>query len=207
MRTMVVLLLLVAACALSGCASRYWTDRGRDAMDIFTAQIGYGGGAKARVGPLQAGLLMDIGLAGLRGGSLLGDEEFIPAYAEIPVKQDYDVLLFGIEAFEGDTIANLRGKSFQSDHIFLAWPVNLENRPESAVYAMEHRVIYNPWPFFTQMEAVAGLFLNIRLGANPGELLDFLLGWTTLDIYGDDLGVLKLEPVGSAPMPEVREPF
>ena len=26
-----------------------------------------------------------------------------------------------------------------------------------------------------------------RLGLNPGELLDFGLGWTTLDIFADDL--------------------
>jgi hypothetical protein len=39
-------------------------------------------------------------------------------------------------------------------------------------------------------EIVAG---GLRVGFNPGELVDFLLGWTTLDIYNDDLGTRKVE--------------
>ena len=44
-----------------------------------------------------------------------------------------------------------------------------------------------PTYFLAQVEAVVGLGPSIRLGFNPGELLDFILGWTTLDIYKDDL--------------------
>ncbi len=29
--------------------------------------------------------------------------------------------------------------------------------------------------------------LTLGLGFNPGELLDFILGWTTLDIFKDDI--------------------
>ena len=38
----------------------------------------------------------------------------------------------------------------------------------------------------TQIEAAIGIGPSLRLGFNPGELLDFILGWTTVDIYGDD---------------------
>jgi hypothetical protein len=31
-----------------------------------------------------------------------------------------------------------------------------------------------------------GLGGTLRLGFNPGELLDFILGWTAIDIYNDD---------------------
>ncbi len=41
-------------------------------------------------------------------------------------------------------------------------------------------------PYFTQIEVVAGLLGTLRLGFNPGELLDFILGWTTVDIFNDD---------------------
>ena len=41
--------------------------------------------------------------------------------------------------------------------------------------------------YLTQVEAVVGLGPSIRLGFNPGELLDFILGWVTLDIFNDDL--------------------
>jgi len=49
-------------------------DRGRDAADIFTATIGVGGGAKARLGPVHAGIVpFNVGAFGLRGGSWDGD--------------------------------------------------------------------------------------------------------------------------------------
>jgi hypothetical protein len=43
--------------------------------------------------------------------------------------------------------------------------------------------------YYTQIEAAAGLWYTVRLGFNPGELLDFLLGWTTIDILSDDVGM------------------
>lgn len=43
------------------------------------------------------------------------------------------------------------------------------------------------WPYYTQVEILAGIGGGIRLGFNIGELVDFLLGWTTIDIYGDDI--------------------
>lgn len=50
-------------------------------------------------------------------------------------------------------------------------------------------------PYYTQCEVAVGTFFpSIRLGFNPGELLDFILGWTTIDIFRDDLE--KDEPVG-----------
>jgi len=40
----------------------------------------------------------------------------------------------------------------------------------------------------TQIEAMAGCGHTLRLGFNPGELLDFVLGWAAIDIYDDDVG-------------------
>ena len=40
---------------------------------------------------------------------------------------------------------------------------------------------------WTQIEVAAGLFGDVRLGFNPGELLDFLLGFFGADLYGDDI--------------------
>ena len=42
-------------------------------------------------------------------------------------------------------------------------------------------------PFYTDVEIMAGFIFSFRAGANAGELLDFILGWTGIDIYGDDL--------------------
>ena len=41
--------------------------------------------------------------------------------------------------------------------------------------------------YLTQIEVAAGLGGTLRLGFNPGELLDFILGFTTIDIFNDDL--------------------
>jgi hypothetical protein len=40
---------------------------------------------------------------------------------------------------------------------------------------------------YTQIDILLGLGGTVRLGFNPGELLDFILGWTTIDIYSDDV--------------------
>ena len=42
-------------------------------------------------------------------------------------------------------------------------------------------------PFYTEIEVMAGFIFSVHAGANVGELLDFVLGWTGIDIYGDDL--------------------
>ena len=47
--------------------------------------------------------------------------------------------------------------------------------------------------YYNQIEAVIGVGPSLRLGFNPGELLDFILGWTTIDIYKDDLEQSKKE--------------
>jgi hypothetical protein len=189
-----VLLLFLCLLILNGCTtSAYFTDRGRDAADIFTAQVGYGGGAKVRAGPLQAGLLLDIGLGGLRGGDLLGKTDFWPSDADMPVKQEYLLGIFGIEAFGGSQLCDMRGKSFASKQIILSLPINFREDPELTEEAEQWKMVYNPWPYYTQLEIVVGLGLNARIGFNPGELIDFILGWTTLDIFNDDLEKKKRE--------------
>src|SRR5690554_1302340 len=69
----VLLPLVVVA---TGCATPYMIDRGRDAADIFTATVGIGGGAKARVGPLHAGLFMNCDMYGLRNGVVIKGDWF-----------------------------------------------------------------------------------------------------------------------------------
>ena len=41
---------------------------------------------------------------------------------------------------------------------------------------------------------------TFRAGVNVGELIDFLLGWTTLDIFGDDLGAKNMK-IAALPPP------
>ena len=42
-----------------------------------------------------------------------------------------------------------------------------------------------------QIDLSVGLIASVRLGFNPGELLDFLIGLVGFDLYGDDLAGSK----------------
>jgi len=198
LKTLAIILILISVVTLSGCASGYWLDRGRDAADVLTLGLGSGAGAKARVGPIQAGLLSEQGLAGLRGGEFLGAGHYWANSSEEPAKWDDVIFLVGRERFEGTDVSNRRGKSFKARQILFSWPFDLSKDPDYGRDAARHHIAYNPWPYMTQVEAVAGGFLTFRVGANPGELLDFVFGWTTLDICGDDVGVV----MEAAPAPE-----
>ena len=165
----------------SGCTTTgYVGDRMRDAGDVFTATVGMGAGAKTRVGPIQVGVLYNIDMWGLRGG----DFGPVPWYETctrdglfpIPARWIRYPLIdagpFGEERFACNCKQDVswqRGKSFAGTA-----PIpflGLSKQPE----------------YYTQIEVVLGAFGTLRLGFNPGELLDFILGWTTIDIYSDDL--------------------
>jgi hypothetical protein len=172
--------LLSALC--SGCATTgYMGDRMRDAGDIFTATVGVGGGAKARVGPVTAGLFLNSDKAGLRGGEVFSStDEFQRTPREstslIPIIH-YCVLLFVNDDFRATPEHDARHKSYQAISFIplVSWVVEPKLDPRAK------------WPYYTQIEAAAGLGGTIRLGFNPGELVDFILGWTTIDIFNDDL--------------------
>lgn len=177
---------LCSSCATSG----YLGDRMRDAGDMFTATAGMGAGAKARIGPMQVGALYNIDMWGIRGG----DFGPVPWYetctrdALFPVPAKWigypmaKAGQFGEERFAHSCECDIswqRGKDFVADA-----PLPILGLTKQAEY-------------YTQIEVVVAAFGSIRLGFNPGELLDFILGWTTLDIYSDDLWS-KNRPEGSA---------
>lgn len=168
----------------TGCASgrAYFADRGRDAADILSVSVGRGYGVKARVSLLSMGLLYDGSIAGVRGGS---------AFAGRPGQYCYDVQFFacGHERFAPPG-SDDRQKKFEAmqdfglmDRIWcLAPPVCLgplvPAPPRVRPYALS---------YYTQAEVAAGLFGSLRLGVDPGEAIDFLLGWTGVDFMKDDL--------------------
>jgi len=55
--------------------------------------------------------------------------------------------------------------------------------------------------FWTQIDLALGVYWPIRIGFNPGELLDFLLGWTALDIYGDDAQYMMKDRTNGRTLP------
>ena len=169
-----IIITIAAILGMNGCASSkaYLVDRGRDAADIFTATIGLGVGAKARVGPLQTGLLAQSDLVGLRGGAFpfvwdQGQYEIFPTI-------DLQAVYCGAENFDADGyLTAIRYKDFSYESMI-------------PIYHTEK----TPCPYYyTQIDVVVALGPSIRLGCNPGEFLDFLLGWGTIDIFNDDVGI------------------
>lgn len=162
--------LLLVILLFSGCASpQYLSDRGRDAGDIFTLTFGRGLGAKARVGPVAAGLLANEDLVGLRGGEL---GFFNTRSSDVPLPEvgDLQLLLVGSDCcYVG---GHQRNKNYGAGGLIF-WQLP------------EERGIYY---YYSQVEVTVALGLSVRLGINPGELLDFLLGWFGVDFYDDDVG-------------------
>jgi len=182
----IALLIFLSSLGL-GCTTPYIVNRGRDAVDIITVQVGYGGGAKARVGFLQLGCLVDIGLGGIRGGAFQAKNEFWPNGFDTPSKLDLNFLWFGAETFGGNELSNHRGKSFVCRQIVVPILLNPESDTKVREFSEKMEMKHNPWPYYTQIEAVVAIGPSIRLGFNPGELFDFILGWTTIDIFKDDI--------------------
>jgi hypothetical protein len=176
-RTALVLGMLAAG---SGCVSAraYFHDRWADAKDIFTASVGTGpGGVMARVGPVNAGFFYNSDWTGLRAGEFFNfPSDFRERMAQRCAGEIGIGLVWG-EGF-GNSLslkeACERKKSYEWGGVLI--PIVYSGVPASC---------------YTQIEVAAGIAGTLRLGFNPGELLDFLLGWTTLDIYGDDLQARK----------------
>ena len=184
--------LLAAATLSSGCAT-YVRDRVADAGDIFTATVGTGIGVTAKAGPIHTGLGSVIDFYGLRGGefgSFVPDSKLDDRAPNritdtlLPPSGDEAVIVAAFGTFGPyKSRAWARGKTFSSPYLetgelfpFLDLP--WDNDAEC------HPLIDPQW---TQIDLSVGLIASVRLGFNPGELLDFLIGLVGFDLYGDDL--------------------
>jgi len=164
-----VLGIVVALLAATGCAS-YWRDRGNDAADFIDVGITY---SKTPQIGLYAGFqsILTIGYADVDGGMLgLGQGQF----GDLPMRnRNMGLAIVGVEqyAFDGhyDALNPASPEERGAGLGMLAYPA-----PNSAMEFLQ-------CPKFVHLGWI-GLNVNCKIG----ELLDFVLGWTTLDIGGDD---------------------
>ena len=175
---------LFLAASVTGCASSqaYFADRGRDAADIVTVTVGKGVGVKARIGPFGLGLCINEDVAGLKSGQIFTANDHHDSDGEL------HLLLIGGESTE---LASLRNKDYWAFYL-LGIPMPGTPFP----FAPENK--YPPY-YFTQFDVAVGLGFTAKLGFNPGELLDFLLGWFGIDIYRDDMEARREEEKPSRP--------
>ena len=201
-----------------GCGSGYFTDRNRDAADIFTFTTGVGMGATARVGAVHAGLYTGRDASGLKGGEVSWetmqnlDDKWGSTCDLLLGVPTPDGWMFAWEdsraAQDGDAVAVARGKVYSARGVapLIMVPSKLGgSRPyyERPDYGPNY-----PYHYWTQIEVTAGAGPSVRVGFNPGELVDFLVGWFGVDIYDDDIAAAaqkkrRMKEV----LPEDWEPF
>lgn len=179
MKPTLQLLAVFLTAILTGCASTgsYFADRSHDAADVFSLAFGKGIGLKGRAGPVTTGLMMDYTAVGLRGGEICHEDlSEIETNYDTRGARDGVMIIHSAERFT--LTRSDRGKNFtassRTGDIVLPFITTLDTESSPAYY--------------TEIEAVVAAYYSIRIAFNPGELLDFVLGWTTLDIFGDDIG-------------------
>ncbi len=165
------LLFVLAGLLCAGCASvpRYFKDRGSDLADIVTCTVGTGVGAKVRLGPLQLAGFKNRDRAGLRGGRAFSGHA--PGRDIHETAIPLPALAYGAASYDDfvlEVASDPRDKSYNAIGVPL---LTLANEPY----------------YYTGAEIAIGLGGTLRLGVNPGEALDFVLGWFTLDVFQDDL--------------------
>jgi hypothetical protein len=192
-RTLKILLLVTIVACGTGCTTGYWLDRGRDLADVGSVSFGFGLGAKARVSTLQVGALGAFEGLGLRRGAIFCESgsfnEGVFPWFPVPIGK----VLFPLNVEEcrlSDSVFEKRGKDYDVSSavpVFLMpfWDLgNLYSAP--------------PIHYYSEIEAVVALGLSVRVGFNPGELLDFLLGFAGVDMFNDDLERRKKQEIEQA---------
>jgi hypothetical protein len=177
---------MVVMATMTGCATPYMIDRARDAKDIVTVSFGVGIGAKARVGPVQLPMIIALEGAGLRSGEFFPKDDSSLRFPRvgfetaqlipISMRPMGSEVLSGIEDFNPGGHARERLKDIEAmDFVIITFDRNCFSEKPIR------------WSYFTQIEACVAAGPGIRLGFNPGELLDFVLGWFGIDMFNDDL--------------------
>ncbi len=163
----------------TSCTSAYWTDRGRDFNDCFHVGVGVGLGAKVKLGPVNLGLLAEGDFFGVRGVNPIRATNEHSAWTSLAFFSHSG------ELFEGGdehTILSVRKKLYSVES-------RREPTSKTATFTPDVNDLIPP-QYHTGFEVVVGLGPSVRIGFNVGELADFVLGWVTVDLFDDDVGIL-----------------
>lgn len=176
-----LVILVILGVFTSGCS--YFGRRLDDACDIFTATAeAKAVGFKAQMGPWGG-----FGIYGSDpdafGAGFIGGQRTTYDYTDVTMPP----LLGFVQKF----------RNFDDDrrrkeiHVVQSWFIPyLRPQTNPSGFSGGFREA-GDWrrvaPRYTQVEVAIGFWGGIRLGMNFGELIDFLVGWTTLDIFGDDV--------------------
>jgi hypothetical protein len=198
----VLWLVVVGAGLACGCRSTgYLAERRRDMADVATASVGVGVGAKVRLGPAHlTPLMLNLDLAGLRGGEWFHIPDMAMSVEQPP--QEVGAVWWSSsiwdlpEGCSGRERLRQRGKAFIATPLWLpenaglySWMTDtlpFVSTPRLAWKREKVRLERYPPTYHTQIELSLAVGGSLRLGLNPGEFVDFVLGWFLVDIYRDD---------------------
>lgn len=173
----------------SGCA--YLHERGRDAADMFEVGLTVSRRPQLAIYPVAYFNLVSLGYSGVEGtyygigGRTIGAMPFKD-------RASWGVLLWGYD--------NLNIGPFNPDDPHLAWrgdmaelreqgqPLPAE-RPEYSYGAITLAAEGRSAPPITYFQCRRNIhlgWLGIHAALRPLDIVDFVVGWTTLDILGDD---------------------
>jgi hypothetical protein len=157
---------------MAGCA--YIHDRGRDACDMVTLAVE----APTANASIQVGkAVLGIGAGGGKGFGLRSGALGVYEAGEA------NILLTGVKYLVPNEDDRNREKGYEYSYQWLPW----RNENEGFIGSFDEGRWFNAW----QLEADLGLGIGVRAGVNLAEIVDFILGWTTLDICGDDIKTIE----------------
>ncbi|MHC4663013.1 MAG: hypothetical protein ACYS8W_15130 [Planctomycetota bacterium] len=168
MKKLMILTLLFPL--LAGCASAgtYFKDRALDFTDIFIAEAHWGYGVSAE---LEASKLIGT-VAGLSESNWIGWHGHVSG-----IKTGKKLYTSGVVLLGGN------GYGHTAEKCYLGLPINLIPATGDQEKGKRRYPLIRVCDISAQLFLIAG---GMRAGVSPGELIDFLLGWTTLDFAGDD---------------------
>ncbi len=187
-----LIICLAAVLPFSGCS--YSLHRGRDAVDMITMTLVGGMGITAQIGPVVNGIGANDSLRGIEDGIAYqgrGSSEWALILASgkgnLGDLSEWAVSSGKRRGIGNREIVSKRHKSYETDRTFGIFG---SKSPKSMLEGAH---------FWTKIEIAVSLGVGIKLGTNPGEILDFILGFTTLDVYGDDVDFGSKDPASEIP--------
>ena len=174
-RRLLLVAFILSALAASGCSSAgpYFRNRAADFADIFIAELTMGPYADVHANVTEY-LGSALGFSVQRGGMLYRGE------ARRGMRVTIGVVAFAVTDVQLRDPGDDKGAPFETDRAWLAflpmsWPIS--DAPSGV----------RKWPDNLNVE-LGGSFIYVgaHAGISGGQLLDFLLGWTTLDVACDD---------------------
>lgn len=173
-KLMVCLVVAIVGFGGSGCSyiANYAGNRGADFVDIWRAEATVGPGLDAHV-QVTSLLGTAFGYSKQYGAMLHG------RYTGLGSRDSGGIIVMGSTKVDHDFMIPVYGRGdydppSRSWIAFLRWP---PFRP-----ALRPR----EWPRLLDIEVGASALVGLHFGFSPIELVDFLIGWTTIDICGDD---------------------